>query len=74
MSNCDKIICINKVVIEIGIPITVSDVKVTCYNYCVSKVLNILAKELKDYLVVIWININLILIYCRKLECLYHGN
>jgi len=53
MSNCDKIICINKVVIEIGIPITVSDVKVTCYNYCVSKVLNILAKELKDYLVVI---------------------
>ena len=58
MSNCDKIICINKVVIEIGIPITVSNVKVICYNYYVSKVLNILAKELKDYLVVIWININ----------------
>jgi len=53
MSNCDKIICINKVVIEIGIPITVSNVKVICYNYYVSKVLNILAKELKDYLVVI---------------------
>jgi len=46
------------VVVEIGILIAVSNVKVTCHNYCVSNIPNVLAKELKGSLVAIQVNID----------------
>jgi len=41
----------DKVVVEIQIPVTVSYVEATCHDYCVTDVLNAFAKELESSLI-----------------------
>jgi len=49
---------VNGVILDVQIPVAISDVEVACHNYCVSDVSYIVSQYLEGCLIAVRVNVN----------------